>query len=57
MMITNKVDSGTREQTLTNIHSGTEDESRVCNGNYIGVVRSATISPPLPMPSRNLWMR
>jgi hypothetical protein len=39
MMIVNAIDSDTRVQTLTNIHSRTEDESRVCKGNYIGVVR------------------
>ena len=35
-MILIEVDSGTREQS---IHSGADDESRVCKGNYIGVVR------------------
>jgi hypothetical protein len=39
MMIVNEVDSGTREQTLINFHLGTDDESRVCKGNYIGIVR------------------
>lgn len=37
-MILNKVDSGTQEQALTNIHPGA-DESRVCKGNYVGIVR------------------
>jgi hypothetical protein len=38
-MVINEIDSGTQEQTLTNRHSGTEDESRVCKGNYVGIVR------------------
>ena len=38
-MILIEVDSGTQEQTLTNIHPGLGDESRVCKGNYVGVVR------------------
>jgi hypothetical protein len=39
MMILNEVDSGTREQTRTSIHPGIEDESRVCRGNYVGIIR------------------
>ena len=39
MMIVNDVDSGTQEQALTGIHSGTDDESLVCRGNYVGIVR------------------
>jgi hypothetical protein len=39
MMIISEVDSGTQEQALTNIHPEIEDESRVCKGNYVGVVR------------------
>jgi hypothetical protein len=35
-MILIEVDSGTQEQS---IHSGADDESRVCKGNYVGVVR------------------
>jgi CRP/FNR family cyclic AMP-dependent transcriptional regulator len=35
-MIFNQVDSGTQKHAPTNIHSGAEDEFRVCKGNYIG---------------------
>ena len=38
-MILIEGDSGTHEQAVTNIHSGADDESRVCKGNYIGIVR------------------
>jgi hypothetical protein len=38
-MILIEVDSGTQEQAVTNIHSGGDDESRVCKGSHIGIVR------------------
>jgi len=38
-MILIEVDSGTLEQGLMNIHPGTNDESWVCKGNYIAIVR------------------
>jgi hypothetical protein len=38
-MILIEVDSGTQEQAVTSLHSGANDESRVCKGNYIGIVR------------------
>jgi len=38
-MILIEVDSGTQVQALTNIYPGADDESRVCKGNYIGIVR------------------
>jgi hypothetical protein len=39
MMVFNEIVSGTQEQALTTIHHGTDYESRVCKGNYIGIVR------------------
>jgi CRP/FNR family cyclic AMP-dependent transcriptional regulator len=34
-MLLTEVDSGTQEQALMNVHPGTDNESRVCKGNYI----------------------
>jgi hypothetical protein len=39
MMIINEVDSDTQKQAFTDIHPGIDDESRVCKGNYLGIVR------------------
>ena len=38
-MILIEVDSDTQEQAVANVHPEADDESRVCKGNYVGIVR------------------